>query len=127
MSAASHRRKDVIYLGANGQVVAIDTRTGEPLWETPLKTGWIKTGNGFVSLQEDGPYVYAFSYGIFHVLRASDGEVLCRGPVIKALKNHAGVFAQEPSSGGTAFIGDGDGSGDGSGDGGGGDGGGGGD
>jgi hypothetical protein len=119
-----------VYIGGNGYVYALLTRSGEVAWETELKPGWFKTGNNFVSLMEDGQYLYAFSYGTFYKLKKSTGEIVAKGNEIKNLKNKAGVFSVDPdaSTGGAVAIGSdgGDGSGDGGG-GGDGDGGGGGD
>jgi len=120
-----------VYIGGSGYIYAIYTSDGEIAWELQLKPGWLKTGNNFVSIMEDGVFLYAFSYGIFYKIRKSNGEIMCKGKEIKNLKNKAGVFSVDPdaSTGGSIAIGSdgGDGSGDGGGDGGGGGGGGGGD
>lgn len=129
-----HDPKALVFVGGNGCVMAISTSSGQPVWETPLNTGWFRTGNRFVSLQEDGPLLYAFSGGTLYVLRKRDGRLLKTGVTIPKLKHHAGVFSVDPGSSldgpvaSSTHDGDGDGGGggpdadcDGGGDGGGGD------
>lgn len=111
-----HPPRALVFVGGNGCVIAISTSTGQPVWETPLNTGWFRTGNRFVSLQEDGPLLYAFSDGTLYVLRKRNGRLLKTGVTIPKLKHHAGVFSVAPDSshaGSTAMStqdGDGDGS-----------------
>jgi hypothetical protein len=112
-----HHPRDLVFVGGNGYVVGISTRTGQPVWETQLRTGWFRAGNRFVSLQEDGPLLYAFSGGTLFVLRKRDGRLLKTGVTIPKLKHHAGVFSVDPDSSRADSIAiaadDGDGNGDG--------------
>ena len=85
-----------VYVAGSGWIYAISTETGTIDWELELKSGWVKTGSGFVSLQEDGPFLYAFSYGIFYKINKLNGEVLIRSPEIKTLKHSAAIFAFQP-------------------------------
>lgn len=93
-----HYSRALVFVGGNGCVMAISTSTGQSVWETPLNTGWFRTGNRFVSLQEDGPLLYAFSGGTLYVLRKRDGRLLKTGVTIPKLKHHAGVFSVDPDS-----------------------------
>ncbi len=114
-----HHPREMVFVGGNGFVVGISTRTGQPVWETQLRTGWFRVGNRFVSLQEDGPLLYAFSGGTLYVLRKRDGQLLKTGAAIPKLKHHAGVFSTDPdaSNAGSIAIATYDGDGDGNGDG----------
>ncbi len=50
-------RKDCVYLGIKGHVVAIDSGTGKELWRTKLK------GGDLVTVGQDGTRVYGATKG----------------------------------------------------------------
>ena len=81
------------YIGGNGLVVAIDSDGGRVIWQTELKTGWFKLGASFVSLTEDGQFLYAFSYGKLYKLNKNSGKIILESEVVKKLKHLTGVFS----------------------------------
>jgi outer membrane protein assembly factor BamB len=63
-------RKDCLYVGIRGHVVALDTATGAELWRTKLK------GSDYVSVTADGGVVYAASRGEVFALDPHAGTIL---------------------------------------------------
>jgi glucose dehydrogenase len=63
-------RKDCVYLGVKGHVVAIDSGTGKELWRTKLK------GGDFVTVGHDGTRVYGATKGELYALDAHTGTVV---------------------------------------------------
>ena len=59
---------DVIFLGLNSRVIALNKNDGKILWSTPL--GGIM-GDGFVTLNAEGPHVYAYVKGQVYCLDVS--------------------------------------------------------
>jgi outer membrane protein assembly factor BamB len=62
----------VIYLGVKGSVVAVNSATGQPVWETALK------GNDFVNVVLDGDNLFA----------ATRGEIFCLDPQSGGIRWH---------------------------------------
>jgi outer membrane protein assembly factor BamB len=62
----------VIYLGVKGSVVAVNSTTGQPVWETALK------GNDFVNVVLDGDNLFA----------ATRGEIFCLDPQSGGIRWH---------------------------------------
>ena len=63
-------RKDCIYLGIRGHVVAIDSGTGKELWRTKLK------GGDFVTVGHDRTRVYGATKGELYALDPPTGTVV---------------------------------------------------
>ena len=63
-------RKDCVYLGVKGHVVAIDSGTGKELWRTQLK------GGDFVTVGHDGTRVYGATKGELYALDPHTGTVV---------------------------------------------------
>jgi outer membrane protein assembly factor BamB len=59
---------NIIYLGINGSVVALNRATGEELWRTTLK------GSDFVNVVLDGNQLYATTKGEIFCLDTATGE-----------------------------------------------------
>lgn len=64
---------EIVLLGFNSQVVALDKRGGRILWSTPL--GGI-LGDGFVSLNADDRHVYAYTKGQIYCLDLRSGRIV---------------------------------------------------
>lgn len=67
---------DYIFVGTNGQVAAVDKSTGQFLWKTKIKGGFITPGTSFVTILVDGNKVYAHTSGELFCLDAASGQVL---------------------------------------------------
>ncbi|HLP01844.1 MAG TPA: PQQ-binding-like beta-propeller repeat protein [Opitutaceae bacterium] len=66
---------EILYLGTNAHVVAVDKATGSTLWRTKLKGGFI--GNtGFVTLLVQDDRVFAHAGGELFCLDQKTGAVL---------------------------------------------------
>lgn len=69
--------KDLLFIGSNGWVSAIDPDSGEELWRTALESGFLsKTSCQDVCVLEDQGRVYAGSYGKLYCLDGKSGQVL---------------------------------------------------
>ncbi len=64
------KRSDVLYMGIKTSILAINTRTGQPIWQTDLKQ------MGFISLQLDGDALYVGTNGEIFCLDRATGQVL---------------------------------------------------
>jgi len=62
----------LLFVGIKASVIALDSATGEPVWETPL------SGSDYVSVLWDGVALYA----------TNRGEVWCLDPASGAVKWH---------------------------------------
>ena len=65
-----------VFVGTSGQVAAIDKSTGQTLWKTRIKSGFITPGTSFVTLLVDGNKVYAHTSGQLFCLDAASGQIL---------------------------------------------------
>jgi outer membrane protein assembly factor BamB len=65
----------VIYLGVRGTVVAVNSATGEPVWETALK------GNDFVNVVLDGNHLFATTRGEIFCLDPQSGGIRWHNPL----------------------------------------------
>lgn len=63
-------RKDCVYLGIRGHVVAIDSGTGRELWRTKLK------GADLVTVGQDGTRIYGATKGELYALDPHSGTVV---------------------------------------------------
>jgi len=72
-----------LFLAGTGFVYAVDRETGEPLWETELKKGWIQFGNEFVTLLESNDALFVFCYGTLFRLNRKTGEIQWRKEMSK--------------------------------------------
>ncbi len=66
---------NLMHIGVKGCVIAIDRRSGETQWETPLK------GSGFTNVSLDGEQLFA----------ATKGELWCLDPNSGAILWHHGL------------------------------------
>lgn len=64
---------DVIFMGLNSRVVALNKGNGQILWDTKL--GGV-LGDGFISINSDGQHVFAFCKGQIYCLDASSGAIV---------------------------------------------------
>lgn len=65
-----------VFVGTSGQVAAIDKSTGQTLWKTRIKGGFITPGTSFVTLLVDGNKVYAHTSGELFCLDGASGQIL---------------------------------------------------
>jgi len=65
-----------IFVGTNGQVAAVEKSTGQTLWKTKIKGGFITPGTSFVTLLVDGDKVFAHTSGELFCLDAASGQIL---------------------------------------------------
>jgi outer membrane protein assembly factor BamB len=74
---------DLLYIGLNGSVSAIDPTSGTIQWTTPLKTGALisATGRQDVSVLVKGEVLFAGAAGHLFCLNTSDGRVLWHNPL----------------------------------------------
>jgi outer membrane protein assembly factor BamB len=69
--------KKLLIIGSNGYVSALDAHTGEELWRTMLREGFLGgSGGKDVSVLIDGDRIYAGCAGRVYALKASNGEIL---------------------------------------------------
>ena len=70
-------QNDILIIGCNGYVSAINAGNGEELWRTKLRDGILGGSRGYdVSVLIDGDQIFAGCYGRIYALRASGGEIL---------------------------------------------------
>ena len=67
-------RTNQIYVGIKGQVLALDSVTGDVLWKADL------AGSSYVTVVDDGPRVYALAQGEAYCLDAQTGSILWHNP-----------------------------------------------
>jgi len=65
-----------IFVGTSGQVAAIEKATGQILWKTKVKGGFITGSTYFVTLLVEGNKVYAYTDGELFCLDAASGQIL---------------------------------------------------
>ena len=69
--------KDILIIGCNGYVSAIETETGKELWRTKLREGFFGGSKGSdVSVLFENNKVFAGCSGRLYALDASDGHIL---------------------------------------------------
>ena len=61
---------ELLHIGIKGRVVALDGRTGQKTWETPLK------GAGFVNLTMEGDVILAATRGEVWGVDPKGGQIL---------------------------------------------------
>jgi len=70
-------QKDLLIIGCNGYVSAIESNNGQELWRTKLRVGVLSGSRGNdVSVLIDGEKIYAGCYGRIYALNTSDGAIL---------------------------------------------------
>jgi outer membrane protein assembly factor BamB len=70
-------QKEVIIIGCNGFVLALNLATGEESWRAKLRSGVLSSSRGSdVSVLVDAERVYAGCDGRIYALRLSDGSML---------------------------------------------------
>jgi outer membrane protein assembly factor BamB len=70
-------QKDLLIIGCNGYVSAIQTNNGQELWRTKLREGILGGSRGNdVSVLIDGEQIFAGCHGRIYSLNASDGAIL---------------------------------------------------
>ncbi len=65
----------IIFLGVKGSVIAVDTATGQPVWETNLK------GADFVNVVLDGNNLFATTRGEIFCLDPQSGGIRWHNPL----------------------------------------------
>jgi outer membrane protein assembly factor BamB len=65
----------IIYLGVKGSVVAVNSATGQPVWETSLK------GTDFVNVVLDGDNLFATTRGEIFCLDPQGGGIRWHNPL----------------------------------------------
>jgi outer membrane protein assembly factor BamB len=73
-------RAGIVYVGLKSTVIALDRRTGEEVWRTPLKGG-VGKSTSFVALQRDGDLLYAGVGGEIWALDPKTGAVTWHNPL----------------------------------------------
>jgi outer membrane protein assembly factor BamB len=68
--------KDLLYLGTNGYVIALDPQTGREIWSRSVSRGLIGTNSEDVCVLEHDGIVFAGCYGEVTALDARTGEIL---------------------------------------------------
>ncbi len=71
MPATAH---DLLYVGIQRSVLALDASSGEIVWEAKL--GSVMSSTGVIAVHVDGGRVYASSAGEVHCLDARTGAVV---------------------------------------------------
>jgi len=66
---------DLLFLGLNSHVVALNKKTGTEVWRASLKGG-MSSGYTFVTLLVDGEMIYAHTKGEVFGIEAISGRVL---------------------------------------------------
>ncbi len=70
------KMKDLVFVGFNARVAALDRRTGDMVWQ------WrASDGSGYVSLLLDGTYLFAAVNGYTYCLETATGQQLWRNPM----------------------------------------------
>jgi len=64
-----------VFVATSGQVAAVDKSTGQILWKSRIKSGFV-AGSSFVTLLVDGNKVYAHTSGELYCLDAASGQIL---------------------------------------------------
>jgi len=67
--------RDLLFVGLNAGVVALDKRTGGEVWRTLLRTG-MTSGHRFVTLLLEDGVLFAHTIGEAFALDASSGRIL---------------------------------------------------
>ncbi len=68
---------DIIVIGCNGYVAAVNAGSGKEIWFTKLKDGVISGSRGKdVSVLLDGNRIYAGCYGYLYCLDTETGKIL---------------------------------------------------
>jgi outer membrane protein assembly factor BamB len=65
-------KRELLYVGVHGKIVAYEKSTGKQVWATPLKS------SGFVNLLLDGDKVFAHTTGELFAVDAETGKLLWR-------------------------------------------------
>ena len=69
--------KDLLIIGCNGYVSAINAGNGQELWRTKLREGIMGGSRGNeVSVLIDGDQIYAGCYGRIYALSTATGKIL---------------------------------------------------
>ncbi len=69
--------EDILYVGINGEVLAIDVYHGKELWQTSLKSGFFGSkANEDVTLLVDRGVVFAGCHGNLFALDGESGKIL---------------------------------------------------
>ena len=69
--------QDLLIIGCNGFVSAININNGQELWRTKLRDGMLGGSRGSdVSVLIDGDQIFAGCSGRIYALRASNGDIL---------------------------------------------------
>jgi outer membrane protein assembly factor BamB len=88
---------DLIYVGLNGAVTALDKATGVAVWVTSLK------GAGFVNVIVEDDFVFASSRGEVYCLDARTGAVRWQNP-FKGYGFGIATMATQRNPGGTGVV-----------------------
>ena len=70
------KMKDLVFIGFNARVAALDQRTGEIVWQWKAPKG-----SGYVSLLLDGTHLFAAIRGYTYCLDAATGQQLWLNPM----------------------------------------------
>ena len=70
------KMKDLVFIGFNARVAALDQRTGDIVWQWKASKG-----SGYVSLLLDGTNLFAAIKGYTHCLDAATGQQLWLNPM----------------------------------------------
>lgn len=65
---------EMIYVGGNGSITAIDRRTGQSAWQVKLPGSWMT--KGYVNLLVSGDNIFANSGGKLACLSRKDGTLM---------------------------------------------------
>lgn len=69
--------KNILIIGCNGYVSAINAGSGQELWRTKLRDGLLGGSRGSdVSVLIDGGQIFAGCYGRIYALDAASGNIL---------------------------------------------------
>ena len=73
---------DYLYMATKGSVAAVDKRSGEMVWQTPLASGIFGGASTvFVTLLVDGDRIFAHAKGELYCLDAQSGALLWTNPL----------------------------------------------
>jgi len=94
--------KDILIIGSNGFVSAINSNNGQELWRTKLRDGVLGGSRGSdVSVLIDGDQIFAGCAGRIYALRPSNGDILWSND-LKGLGHNEVALARQGTN--TQFV-----------------------
>jgi outer membrane protein assembly factor BamB len=96
------KAEDMVFVGVNGRVLALDRHSGRSIWETRLKGSILGLGGGFVNLFFDRGDIFAHTNGRLFCLDSMSGRIKWENPLKWFGYEIATLASVSGSSGGQA-------------------------